>query len=91
MMPTTGQQGCRPTDGFRGASVPPEALADFLPLIDWRRFRRGDLDGRIRVDGNGIETIGCGDDRQAVLWVLRTVASPVMAGPREMQRRRGFA
>ena len=57
------------TPGMRKAQ---RALADFLPLIDWCSFCRGNLHGRITVDGNGIEAFGCGDGRQAVLWLLRT-------------------
>ena len=47
-------------------------LADFLPLIDWRCFHRRNVAGLITIEGEGAEAFGCGDGRQAVLWLLRT-------------------
>jgi len=45
-------------------------LGDFLPLIDWSRFRRMPLDARLTVhDFKGLVT-GCGDDRQAVICLM---------------------
>jgi mannan endo-1,4-beta-mannosidase len=49
-----------------------KALADFLPLIDWPRFRRRTLSGEVRVHTPGLRAMACGDDRQAVLWLVRT-------------------
>jgi len=46
-------------------------LADFLPLIDWPRFRRRNLTHEIEVQGRGCVGIACGDEAQAVAWVLR--------------------
>jgi mannan endo-1,4-beta-mannosidase len=47
------------------------ALAGFLPLIDWSRFRRATLNDAIRVARPEIAAFGCGDDAQAVVWLLR--------------------
>ncbi len=52
------------TAGMRRAQA---AMSRFLPLIDWQRFRRAPL--AIRVPG--YHALGCGDARQAVLWVVR--------------------
>ncbi|TDH64595.1 hypothetical protein E2C06_01230 [Dankookia rubra] len=55
------------TPGMRRAQ---RALADFLPLVDWPRFRRGNLNEEIGIDPD-IAAFGCGDARQAVVWLLR--------------------
>jgi hypothetical protein len=46
------------------------SLADFLPLVDWPHFRRGNLNEEIESDPD-VATFGCGDARQAVVWLLR--------------------
>ena len=61
----------RLTAGMRRAQ---KALADFLPLLDWRRFRRQVLGKRLSVSGSGLASLGCGDHGQAVIWQLRTDA-----------------
>ncbi len=54
------------TPGMRQAQ---SALSGFLALIDWRHFDRNVLD----LDaGSAIAAFGCGDDAQAVVWLLRT-------------------
>jgi mannan endo-1,4-beta-mannosidase len=68
------------TAGMRRAQ---RALADFVPLIDWPRFRRVDLAGAVEVSARGVATFACGDDRQAVVWLLRTATR----GPDGMLRR----
>jgi mannan endo-1,4-beta-mannosidase len=55
------------TPGMRRAQ---RALADFLPLVDWPRFRRGNLNEEIETDSD-TAAFGCGDARQAVVWLLR--------------------
>ena len=55
------------TPGMRRAQ---RAMADFLPLIDWLRFRRSNLNEEIDADPD-LVTFGCGDARQAVVWLLR--------------------
>jgi hypothetical protein len=52
------------TAGMRRAQ---RAMAGFLPLIDWQRFRRRPLALKVR----GFHAFACGDDGQAVVYVLR--------------------
>jgi mannan endo-1,4-beta-mannosidase len=47
------------------------ALSAFLPLIDWASFRRTCLNSRIRSSAAEVACFGCGDEVQAVLWLLR--------------------
>jgi mannan endo-1,4-beta-mannosidase len=56
------------TPGMRAAQ---RTLADFLPLVDWTSFRRGNLNDKIGVDDPGVATFGCGDERQALVWLVR--------------------
>ncbi|WP_375421897.1 hypothetical protein [uncultured Sphingomonas sp.] len=56
------------TPGMRAAQ---RTLADFLPSIDWTSFRRGNLNDEIVVDDPGVATFGCGDERQALVWLVR--------------------
>lgn len=56
------------TPGMRRAQW---ALASFLPLVDWGRFCRRNLNEEIEVDTAGVAAFGCGDSRQAVVWLLR--------------------
>ena len=56
------------TPGMRRAQ---RAMADFLPLVDWPRFRRRNLNEDIAVETEGVAAFGCGDARQAVVWLLR--------------------
>ena len=55
------------TTGMREAQ---RALAGFLPLIDWPRFRRRPIN--IVCDDPAVACIGCSDGSQAVLFLLRT-------------------
>ncbi|MDQ3557073.1 MAG: hypothetical protein M3409_09915, partial [Gemmatimonadota bacterium] len=57
------------TPGMRSAQ---RALAGFLPLIDWSRFQRKNLNAELRISASGIAGFACGDDTQAVAWLLRT-------------------
>jgi mannan endo-1,4-beta-mannosidase len=57
------------TTGMRQAQ---QALAAFLPFIDWQQFRRKNLNNEIQVSDKAITAFGCGDAQQAVLWLLRT-------------------
>ena len=50
----------------------PQALADFLPLLDWPRFRRRTLHRKLHVFGPHVAALGCADEAQALLWLLRT-------------------
>ena len=55
----------RLTRGMRRAQA---ALSRFLPLIDWRGFRRRPLTPATPRDLAGF---GCGDADQAIVWLLR--------------------
>lgn len=57
------------TAGMRQAQ---QALARFLPLINWQQFRRQNLNKEILVSDKAFAVFGCGDAEQAVLWLLRT-------------------
>jgi len=59
------------TAGMRRAQ---RALSDFLPLIDFPRFRRVNLNEELEVSARGVASFGCGDARQAVVWLLRTAS-----------------
>lgn len=60
------------TAGMRKAQ---QALARFLPLINWQQFRRTNLNKEIILQGDGLSVFGCGDNEQAVLWIMRTGAN----------------
>ncbi|KHL26454.1 hypothetical protein PK98_08500 [Croceibacterium mercuriale] len=52
-----------------GMRVVQRAMTGFLPLIDWRSFRRRN----VCVEGaaKGHHLFACGDKRQAIAWLLR--------------------
>jgi mannan endo-1,4-beta-mannosidase len=54
------------TPGMRLAQ---KAMAGFIPLIDWLSFRRRNLNGEIAA--RHFHVFACGDDRQALVWLLR--------------------
>lgn len=56
------------TPGMREAQ---RGLSAFLPLVDWTRLRRRNLNREIALDTPGIAAFGCGDAEQAVVWLLR--------------------
>ena len=56
------------THGMRRAQ---RALADFLPLLDWKGFRRRNLNEEIEVSDGDIACFGCGDGAQALVWLMR--------------------
>ena len=57
------------TAGMRRAQ---KAMADFLLLVNWTRFRRRGLEDHVFVSRPEIAVFACGDGEQAVLWLLRT-------------------
>jgi mannan endo-1,4-beta-mannosidase len=59
----------------RGMREAQGALANFLPLIDWSTFRRRNLSGELTCDDPGIAVVGCGDERQAIAWLVPTDSS----------------
>jgi len=56
------------TAGMRRAQ---KALCGFLPLIRWESFRRRNLNQEIATGDPNIAAFGCGDAKQAVIWLLR--------------------
>jgi mannan endo-1,4-beta-mannosidase len=48
------------------------AVTGFLGLIDWPRFHRRNLNHEIQLGTPGLTVCGCGDESQAVAWLLRT-------------------
>lgn len=60
------------TPGMRQAQ---RGLAAFLPQIDWTSFRRRNLKDEMRCADEGVAVIGCGDDAQALAWLVRTDAT----------------
>ena len=57
------------TAGMRRAQ---RALAGFLPLVDWSRFRRRNLNQEIETSSTSFARFACGDSEQAIVWLLRT-------------------
>jgi hypothetical protein len=57
------------TAGMRKAQ---EALARFMPHINWQQFRRRNLNNELILSDKSLAAFGCGDAEQAVLWLLRT-------------------
>ena len=55
----------------RGMRAAQKAMSGFLPLIDWRSFRRRNLNDELKTLPSHVATFGCGDDRQAIVWLLR--------------------
>jgi mannan endo-1,4-beta-mannosidase len=48
-----------------------KSMADFLHLIDWQQFRRTNWSDRIGVSNKGLVVFGCGDEQQALWYLLR--------------------
>jgi mannan endo-1,4-beta-mannosidase len=57
------------TKGMRAAQ---SALARFLPLVDWQRFRRRNLNDEIGLSDPALAAFACGDEEQVIAWLLRT-------------------
>lgn len=55
-----------------GMRVAQHALAEFLPLIDWTRFRRRNLNEEVDRSTDRVAVCACADAEQAVVWLLRT-------------------
>ena len=68
------------TTGMRRAQ---KAMADFLPLVEWHRFRRRNLNEEAKAKKHQI--FACGDHTQAIAWLLRSR----LLGPDGRQRRNG--
>ena len=55
----------------RGMRQAQQGLAGFLPLIDWTRFRRRNLNEEITLSHPRVAGFACGDGAHAVVWLLR--------------------
>ena len=71
------------TAGMRRAQA---ALTGFLPLIDWPRFARGNLNEEVEASGAAVARFACGDAAQAVVWLLRTDTLPRVRGLKMLRR-----
>ena len=58
----------RLTHGMRMAQ---QGMARFLPLLDWTTFRRRNWNDEIRASHPALAVTGCGDETQALIWLLR--------------------
>jgi hypothetical protein len=58
----------RLTDGMRQAQ---KLLAGFVDLIEWPRFCRVNLNEEVKVSSPHLHVFACGDNAQALLWLLR--------------------
>jgi mannan endo-1,4-beta-mannosidase len=58
----------RLTGGMRRAQ---KVLADFVGHIDWSGFQRVNLNEEVKISGRGTCVFACGDERQALIWVVR--------------------
>lgn len=56
------------TAGMRTAQ---KALSNFLPLINWKQFRRRNWNAEVGISLKALAAFACGDEHQAVLWLLR--------------------
>jgi hypothetical protein len=61
------------TQGMRQAQ---QNLADFVALLDWPRFRRKNLNHEVRLATGAFAAFACGDDKQALVWLLRQDQAP---------------
>lgn len=65
------------THGMRAAQ---RSLAAFVPLIDWGRFRRRNLNQEVRLSTAAFACFACGDTEQAIVWLLRLDCTTKTAG-----------
>ena len=56
------------THGMRAAQ---KSLAEFLPLINWNSFVRRNLNCQVEINNENCAVFACGDENQAVVWLLR--------------------
>ncbi|WP_276498514.1 hypothetical protein [Pontibacter litorisediminis] len=56
------------THGMRRAQ---KSMAAFVKLLDWKNFRRKNLNYEAKVSSPSFVLFACADERQALLWLLR--------------------
>ena len=57
------------THGMRRAQ---KSLAGFTSLIDWKRFKRRNLNEEVQKSTSDVAVVACADQEQALVWILRT-------------------
>ena len=62
----------RPHVLTRGMREAQGAMARFLPLIDWTRFRRRNLNAEVSLSAGNSAACACADEHQALVWLVRT-------------------
>ena len=50
------------------------SLSKFVQLIEWKKFRRESLNQEITLSSEKLIPFACGNDEQAILWLLRSGA-----------------
>jgi hypothetical protein len=60
------------TKGMRNAQ---RSLSLFAGLINWHSFVRRDLNSKITIDDDNTMHFSCGDEQQAIIWLLRKRAT----------------
>jgi hypothetical protein len=55
-----------------GMRIAQRGLAGFLPLIDFRRFYRRNLNEEAVTSNPAVKVVASGDDSQAIAWLIRT-------------------
>jgi mannan endo-1,4-beta-mannosidase len=55
----------------RGMRQAQHSLAAFAALLDWRRFQRRNLNQEVRLSSAAFAAFACGDEQQALVWLLR--------------------
>lgn len=56
------------THGMRSAQ---KSMAGFVNLLDWKRFRRINLNEEVKLSTQSFVVFACADAEQAVVWLLR--------------------
>ncbi|MFN7117765.1 MAG: hypothetical protein ACK4TA_13275 [Saprospiraceae bacterium] len=56
------------TPGMREAQ---RALHQFLPLLDWKIFKRRNWNEEVKSSNPQVHVFACGDEHQALIWLLR--------------------
>jgi hypothetical protein len=65
------------THGMRAAQW---SLAGFVKLLDWTRFQRHNLTAQVQLSTAAVRCVACGDEYQAVVWLVRPEATTTRAG-----------
>jgi hypothetical protein len=55
-----------------GMRIAQRGLAGFLPLIDFRRFYRRNLNEETVISNPAVKAVASGDASQAIAWLIRT-------------------